>query len=744
MPDFIPASGAGGGAPSHSAASPLNVGACLFALSFSTVLFALAVFKLLSFFIMPSLFFDLLFIGFPIGAFLGARYFAIEPRAFLRSLWLLQAIMAASVAACLLAKNFDYLRAHLFDVQIGQLLLQVGLFAGLFLPFFVAYGLSEYLGYQVGRKLLAGRMRVVYAIYLFGSAAADGFLQVALPALGMTRVLAIAFAGTALAVVAMGQGSSRRAAWIELVALAILAVIPGVEHAFLDLYRGSGPASTRDFETREGYTNVFQKWGRYSLVEVLASPDRTSYLGFYNDFQQWEYSPTFGFRHRILGVIPIMETKPGDRIAIIGAGGGRQVRMAQKLGRRKIVAIELEPAVFEAVRSKEYLLDAFARVYEYPDVTPLAREARGYFESTNERFDLIYLPSVGGYPQMMIEPGNLIRTNQAYRTLRDHLTDTGTLAIWYPKGLDLKGVLTDQYVRTLRGLGMGVTAYQNDHEHLILAHKSKTQPFPTIDAMQATLFPETETWKANDPEWFRENTPHVTEVADDPDFTPIPDERPFLAGNVRHVLTVEQVCELFGIAGGVLLVAGVIIFAALRHRGDPGIPGRSYRQVAGLALLLGANFLVIEHALILALFQRLFVFSDSLVLGAICFLFLSGLGSLITGRRLRPVVTGLGVVAIVVLLAVPGRLSANGVLALMAPVALATGSFFPALFDQSARNPLGVFALDAIGAGLGSIVSTFIPILFGFGPFFVLAGLLFLVTAAANLAFHRGLVTPES
>jgi hypothetical protein len=80
----------------------------------------------------------------------------------------------------------------------------------------------------------------------------------------------------------------------------------------------------------------------------------------------------------------------------------------------------------------------------------------------------------------------------------------------------------------------------------------------------------------------------------------------------------------------------------------------------------------------------------------------------------------------------------------MAPVALATGSFFPALFDQSARNPLGVFALDAIGAGLGSIVSTFIPILFGFGPFFVLAGLLFLVTAAANLAFHRGLVTPES
>ena len=46
--------------------------------SFATVAFLLCIFRLLSFFIMPSLFFDLLFIGFPIGAFLGARYFRIS------------------------------------------------------------------------------------------------------------------------------------------------------------------------------------------------------------------------------------------------------------------------------------------------------------------------------------------------------------------------------------------------------------------------------------------------------------------------------------------------------------------------------------------------------------------------------------------------------------------------------------------------------------------------------------------
>jgi len=719
--------------------SPAGVAASLFCLSFATVLFALAVFKLLSFFIMPSLFFDLLFVGFPIGAFVGARYFRDDPRSFVRSLWMLQAIMAASVAACLLAKNFDYLRAHLFDVRLGELTVQVGLFAGLFLPFFVAYGLSEYLGYQFGRGLLAGRMRVVYAIYLFGSAAAYLFIQAALPALGMARILAIAFAGTCAAVLALGSPRARKAAWIELAGLGLLAAIPGVEGAFLALYKGDGPHSTRSFERHEGYRPAFQKWGRYSLFEVLASPDRSHYFGFYNDFMQWEYSPQFGFQHRVLGVIPILETRPGDRLAIVGAGGGRQVRMAERLGKRKVVALEIEPAVFEAVRGKGNLLDAFGRVYEHPDVTPIAREARGYFEETSERFDLIYLPSVGGYPQMMIEPGNLIRTHQAYRTLRDHLTDRGTLAIWYPRGLDEKGVLTDQYVRTLRALGMAVRAYQNESEDLILARKAAAPPLPTPEALQAELFPDAEAAQARDPGWYRANSPRDYPVADDPDFTPITDERPFLAGNVRHVLSLEQVYALFGIAGGVLLAAGIATWLALRRRGDPAIPGRSFHAVAGLALLLGANFLVVEHALILALFQRTFVFADSLALGAVCFLVLSGLGSLIAGRRLRPVTTGLGLAAIAVLLAVPHHLSAGAVLVLVVPVALATGSFFPALFERSARNPLGVFALDAIGAGLGSIVATFVPILFGFGAFFAIACVVFLATTAAHLAFHRGL-----
>ena len=192
---------------------------------------------------------------------------------------------------------------------------------------------------------------------------------------------------------------------------------------------------------------VYQSWGRYSLCEILAAPGNPSHYGFYNDMFQWEYSPRMGFTGPSLGAIPILQTRPGQSIAIIGAGGGRQVRLAQRLGGCSVLALELEPAVFEAVRSPEHLLAAFGRVYEAPGVRPVRAEARGYFERTDERFDLIYLPSVGGYAQMMIEPGNMVRTLEAHRLLRDHLTDRGVLAIWYPRGLDTRGVLTDQYVR---------------------------------------------------------------------------------------------------------------------------------------------------------------------------------------------------------------------------------------------------------------------------------------------------------
>ena len=722
---------------------PWRLSVALFLLSTATVLFTLALFRLLSFFIMPSLFFDLLFVGFPLGAILGVRYFRIQPTSFQRSLWILQGAMVLSVGATMLCKHFDYLRAHLFDVELHELVIQMGTFTGLFIPFFCAYGLSEYIGYQIGRKNLAGRMSIVYGLYLFGAAFAYVFLELTLSTVGVSRllclpVLLIAFASSLLA----GPGTLRKILVVEQVILLLGLALPGVaEEGFLQLYKGKGIQSTHAYQA-SGYSLAFQKWGKYSLTEIMYSEERDEFAGFYNDLMQWKFSGKYGFAGRSLGMIPINFAPEGGSIAILGAGGGRQVKWAQqpRFKFKTILALELEPAVMEAVRSPP-LVERFGRVYERQGVEPRIHEARSYLEDpqrAGESFDLIYLPSVGGYPQMMLEPGNMIRTIDAYRTLRNHLTDRGVLAIWYPRGLDPRNILTLQYVRTLESeeIGMRLRAFWNRDDYLILAARSERSRLPEIEELEQFFTRPTGSDLELPP--YPEGKPEPFIVLEDPEFSAISDNQPFLAGNVRHIFSLTSVYILFSLVAGLLLVVGLSLLWLLRRAGNPSIPGRSYFQVAGLSFLIGANFLVFEHYVILALFKKLYVFHDSVLLGAISFLVISGLGSTLIRPRWRPLCQLAGALFAVALVFLQPHLSAVTTLVLVAPVAFVTGSFFPALFEAAAKKPLGVFAMDAVGAAWGSVTSFFLPIAFGFHVFFPFASLIFLATAVATYFFFRG------
>ncbi len=763
--------------------SPLALAFCLFSLSFSTVLFTLSVFKLLSFFIMPSLFFDLLFIGFPVGAFLGARFFPANAACFRKTLWILLGTAVFSTVACFISKNFDYLRAHLYDVEIPKLLGQIGAFTGLFIPFFCGYGLSEYIGYQVGRERLRGRMRLVYALYLFGAAAAYLFIRTGLARLGIGAMLAISLGGIVLGLALLASGRHRLALGAAAGALILLGILPGVsggssnpvERGFLHLYKGTSPQSSKDLIARSSAQSLFHRWGKYSFCEILWSERTRTLLGLYNDFFQWEYSPGSGFLQRSLGAVPLWLAPEGGKVAIIGSGGGRQVQYGRRFRFKKITAIEIEAAVVGAVRGP--LKERFDGVYEDPRVEVVVGEARSFMEKTPERYDLIYLPSVGGYPQMMLEPGNLIRTHEAYRTLRDRLTPGGVLAIWYPAGLDGKKILTDQYVRTLRALDMDALALEavNRHtlapyEFLILAAPRDPAAPPGAVPRPVLKLPELQGSKDPLKDFLRVVggffvTPWMSEdrtagvlsnpemevkelpVPYDPLFTPITDEKPFLAGNVRHILSTAQVFTLFASLASVLAVASLAVIFLLWRRGDSGIPGRS---TAGLFLvcgLIGANFLLAEHYLVLALFKKIFVFYDSLVLGAVGFLVLSGLGSILITPRWRLPLQFVAAAAMLALLCLhleilpesaSESIGAGGMLVLFVPVAFVTGSFFPGIFELAAKNPLGVFALDAIGAGFGSLASFFLPIAFGFRAFFIFAAAVFVATIAAYALFVRG------
>ena len=717
--------------------------AVLFLLSFATVVFTIALFRLLTFFIMPSLFFDLLFIGFPLGALAGAYFFRISMRSFLKTLWILQGAMLFSVFAMLACKHFDYLRAHLFDVELQRLFIQMLTFTLFFLPFFVAYGLSEYIGYQIGRSRLKGRMSVVYAIYLFGAAGAYLFAEVMFPLLGATRLLGIPFLLVALAMLMLAPPLRMRRILLlqQLVVLALL-LAPQLEGGFLKLYKGSSFESTHAYANR-GFETIHQEWGRYSLIEVMQAPGMKGYIGFYNDIIQWWFAPGNGFFSHSMGMLPLELAPRGGHIAIIGAGGGRQVQYARKSGHdfRQILAIEIEPEVINAVRDE--LADRFDHVYEDRRVQLVIHEARSYMENTDQYFDLIYLPSVGGYPQMMLEPGNMIRTIEAYRTLSERLTERGVLAIWYPAVLDPRTILTEQYMHTLDSpeIGLQVRAYRNGGEFLILAAK-RSDYLPTLEEVQQFyLQPAYTRFGEHLAPLFVDTPVAVENTWDSSIFRPIRDNQPFLAGNIQHIFSMQQVGKLFALVGGLLLAFAALLLLLIRKKGNPGIPGRSFPQLLLISLFVGANFLVIEHYLILVLFKKLYVYRDALVLGAIGFLIISGLGSTFITPRLRPLLQFTGGLFILLLLLYHDSLSPWANLALLAPVAFVTGSFFPALFEAAAENPLGVFAADAIGAAIGSMASFFIPIVFGFNWFFVFATVMFWATALVTFLFFLNLDT---
>ena len=599
----------------------------------------------------------------------------------------------------------------------------------------MTYGLSEYIGYQLGCRGLRARMRVVYAVYLFGAAAAYLTVQVAMPEMGVSRLLIVAAIGTSLAMLAIGWKRARLLAGVEILVLLVLLVLPNLDARFLLLYKGAAPQSTRTFE-ENGYELVYQKWGNYALCEIMRSQDGRSYKGFYNDFFQWEYASPIGFRDRSMGWAPLLLTRGNSHIAIIGAGGGRQVRFAWRVGHRSIVAIELEPAVIEAVRSPQHLQKQFDQVYEAPGVQVVLSEGRKYLENAIVQFDLIYLPSVGGYPQLMLEPGNLIRTYEAFETMKERLKPDGWIAIWYPRGLDAQGVLTRLYVRTLRLLEMEARAYESGIELLILARKAGQKPPPTAEELFELIVPEGLAVRqliARNPQV----VPRDMIVEDDPAFTPVTDDRPYLAGNVRHVLSTDKVYQLFGVGALILTLVSVGAGVGLRRRGNPDIQGRSYFSVVILALLLGANFLVAEHLAVLVLFKSIYVYYDALMLGAVTFLLLSGLGSIMSAPRLRGWIGWVAMASMIAFITFHDSMSNTSRCIALVPVAIASGTFFPVLFDRSASNPLAVFAMDALGAGFGALAATFIPIAFGFEALYFVAATLFLLTWGVDKWFHR-------
>jgi hypothetical protein len=120
---------------------------------------------------------------------------------------------------------------------------------------------------------------------------------------------------------------------------------------------------------------------------------------------------------------------------VIGPGGGRDILAALTSGAPHVTAVEVNPAIVEAVRGP--FADLSGHLYDRPDVTVEVADARGYIARSLERYDVIQASLIdtwaaGGSGSFALSENSLY-TEEAFRTYYEHLTDRGILTVsrWY-------------------------------------------------------------------------------------------------------------------------------------------------------------------------------------------------------------------------------------------------------------------------------------------------------------------------
>jgi hypothetical protein len=175
---------------------------------------------------------------------------------------------------------------------------------------------------------------------------------------------------------------------------------------------------------------------------------------------------------------------------IIGSGGGRDVLFALLGNSSKIVAVELNPLVIEAVKRYK---NVNAYVYDYSNVELYIDEGRSFIRHSDEEFDVITLTlvdswaaiSAGGYA--LAE--NYLYTTEAFVDYFDHLTDNGLLIMirWKNELPRLISTITNAFTllgEDLMNVGKHVAVILNEDDpaRVKVLLIIKKNPFSQTDA----------------------------------------------------------------------------------------------------------------------------------------------------------------------------------------------------------------------------------------------------------------------
>lgn len=475
-------------------------------------------------------------------------------------------------------------------------------------------------------------------------------------------------------------------------------------------------------------------------------------------------------RHHVLRAPYLLLDSPS--VVAIGLGGGADVLNGLVNGARHVTGVEINPATVHAVR--DLYADRNGGILRRPDVSAVVGEGRSFLRSSDARYDLVEINSVDTLAALStgayVLSESYLYTAEAVGDYLDHLEPGGIFAM----AVGDRQSYGDAPVHTLRLASVvrraleqrGVTAPQRHvmvvgtEGELPLSHTLvKNEPFDAEEVATMQRFLEQEGlvfwhrpdrpvdtltsrilfWPRGKLEWFYANHPlNLRPTSDDSPFffnfykwrTLFREDLSFLRVGYDRSFATGQVMLLVMLAQAALF-SGLLVLLPLR-RVPLETGGGFAERVAFLGYFgaLGTGFILLEISLI----QRFVLFlgypTYSLTVVMLALLVSTGVGSLATGRiesgfaRALPGRLALlvGLVAALLLgaprvfdalLGAPLALRIAASVALLAPLGLVLGGFFPLGIRLAERaNPRLVPWAWAVN-GCATVVGTLLAVIAG-------------------------------
>ncbi len=639
------------------------------------------------------------------------------------------------------------------------------------LPFTIAALTASGVAISLALTRFPRQVNSLYAVDLLG--AGLGCLAVVFSLRfvdGITDVFAISALASLSALCFAFNGDSKKLIASSTIAVALFGLLSGAQAVS---YQQQHPLVavhwTKGLPEAE---NLYQLWNSFSRVRVFGNPDQmqpadayglsptvaaTAKARFaYLDIDGGAATPILKFDGDVKAVDHLRYEisnlahhfrKHAD-VAVIGAGGGKDVLSALVFDQNHVTAIDINENIFKAVHDRYG--DYSGHLRQNPKISLVNDEARSFITRTDQKFDIIQISMIDTWAATSSGAYSLsengLYTTECFKILLNHLKPNGILTVsrWYSHGIPSEFYrLTALAAESLKQEGVQhpeqhIMAFRNmppDNMKLMIPDGIGTiliskDPFTEDDYKTAERVAQDMQFDLvfAGPKHSDENIARLA-TGEDPNVAApsVPfnlkaptDDSPFFfqAISLRHLFDRQALAPTMNVtnimAGLMLLIAGlatlVITFYCIRI---PYLQTSDKQSVVRAAPLfayffaIGSGFMFVEISQI----ERLTIFLGHPVYGLSVVLFAllisTGLGSFISEywmvrRQTNPQLAPLSIVVILILYALVsgGMLESTNTQPIAVRIATASALLLPVGLALGSAFPVGIRAAMRINPGL--------------------------------------------